>query len=224
MVRMQVTAEPAVPQLVVTSEFAAPRDLLFRAYTDPELLVRWLEPHGLTLTIDHLDLRHGGTWRYIGSDTDGGKYSFRGVFHGTPSPDGIVQTSESDSMPGHVCLETITFTEREGTTTVTQTTVYQSARDRDRVLRYDMAEDIHESVERLEQLLAQLVPVTPTPWGRIDVPYDRRDAAGMAADVTRISPCRHHRGVSRSSHPADSLNVGPFSAAGSPSLSRLSRR
>ena len=90
---------------------------------------------GLTLTIDHLDLRHGGTWRYIGSDTDGGKYSFRGVFHGTPSPDGIVQTSESDSMPGHVCLETITFTEREGTTTVTQTTVYQSARDRDRALR-----------------------------------------------------------------------------------------
>ena len=121
MARMQITAEPAVPQLVVTSEFAAPRDLLFRAYTDPELLVQWLEPHGLALTIDHLDLRHGGTWRYIGSDTDGGKYSFRGVFHGTPSPDGIVQTSESDSMPGHVCLVSIIFTEREGTTTVTQT-------------------------------------------------------------------------------------------------------
>lgn len=48
MARMRVTAEPAVPQLVVTSEFAAPRDLLFRAYTDPGLLVRWLEPHGLT--------------------------------------------------------------------------------------------------------------------------------------------------------------------------------
>ena len=169
MARMQITAEPAVPQLVVTSEFAAPRDLLFRAYTDPELLVRWLEPHGLTLTIDHLDLRHGGTWRYIGSDTDGGKYSFSGVFHGTPSLDGIVQTSESDGMPGHVCLESIIFTEREGTTTVTQTTVYQSAQDRDRVLRYDMAEDIHESVERLEQLLAQLVPATPTPWERMDM-------------------------------------------------------
>jgi hypothetical protein len=73
-------------------------------------------------------------------------------------------------MPGHVCLESIIFTEREGTTTVTQTTVYQSAQDRDRVLRYDTGEDIHESVERLEQLLAQLVPATPTPWERMDVP------------------------------------------------------
>jgi uncharacterized protein YndB with AHSA1/START domain len=160
MARTQITAEPAVPQLVVTSEFAAPRDLLFRAYTDPELLVRWLGPRGLTLTIDHLDSRHGGTWHYIGSDTDGSKYSFRGVFHGTPSPDGIAQTFEFDGMRGQVCLETVTFTEHAGTTTVTQTTVYQSAQDRDRVLRYDMAEDIHEAVERLEQLLAQLVPVT----------------------------------------------------------------
>ena len=67
MATTQITAEPAVPQLVIISEFAAPRDLLFRAYTDPELLVRWLGPRGLTLTIDHLDPRHGGTWRYIGS-------------------------------------------------------------------------------------------------------------------------------------------------------------
>jgi uncharacterized protein YndB with AHSA1/START domain len=156
----QITAEPAVPQLVVTSEFAAPRDLLFRVYTDPELLAQWLGPRGLTVTIDHLDPRHGGTWRYIGSDADGGKYAFRGVFHGVPSPGGIVQTVESEHMPGHVCLQTVTFTEREGTTMVTQNTIYQSAQDRDRVLRYDMAEDIHESIERLEQLLAQLTPMS----------------------------------------------------------------
>ncbi|MGH3194459.1 MAG: SRPBCC family protein [Streptosporangiaceae bacterium] len=156
----QITAEPAVPQLVVVSEFAAPRDLLFRAYTDPELLAQWLGPRGLTLTIDHIDPRHGGTWRYIGSDADGGKYSFRGVFHGPQSPDGIVQTLEFDGMPGHVCLETVTFTERGDTTLVTQNTVYQSVQDRDRVLHYDMAEDINESIERLEQLLAQLVPVS----------------------------------------------------------------
>ena len=160
MATTQITAEPAVPQLVVTTEFAAPRDLLFRAYTDPELLVQWLEPHGLILTIDHIDPRHGGTWRYIGSDARGGKYTFRGVFHGTPSPDGIVQTVESDLMPGHVCLETITFTERGGTTTVTQNTTYPSGQDRDRVLHYDMAEDIHDSIERLEYLLARLVPVS----------------------------------------------------------------
>ncbi|HEU5389329.1 MAG TPA: SRPBCC family protein [Streptosporangiaceae bacterium] len=160
MVTTQIAAEPAVPQLIVTSEFAAPRDLLFRAYTDPDLLAQWLGPRGLTLTVDHLDPHHGGTWRYTGSDAGGNKYFFHGVFHGTPSPDGIVQTVESDGMPGHVCLETVTFTERAGTTVVTQNTVYQSARDRDRALLYDMAEDIHESIERLEQLLARLVPVS----------------------------------------------------------------
>ena len=160
MATTQITAERAVPQLVVTTEFAAPRDLLFRAYTDPELLAQWLEPRGLTLTIDHIDPRHGGTWRYIGADADGSKSTFRGVFHGTPSPDGIVQTVEFDGMPGHVCLETITFTERGDTTTVTQNTIYQSAQDRDRALHYDMAEDIHDSIERLEHLLTRLVPVS----------------------------------------------------------------
>lgn len=160
MATTQITAEPAVPQLIITSEFAAPRDLVFRAYTDPELLAQWLGPRGLTVTIDNIDLRHGGTWRYIGSDADGSKYCFRGVFHGAPSVDGIVQTVEFDGMPGHVCLETLTFAERGETTLVTQNTVYQSVQDRDRVLHYDMAEDINESIERLEELLTRLVPVS----------------------------------------------------------------
>jgi uncharacterized protein YndB with AHSA1/START domain len=108
------------------------------------------------VTIGHLDLRHGGTWRCIGSDADSSKYAFRGVFHGTPSADGIVQTFELEEMPGHVCLQTVTVTEREDTTVLTQSTIYQSVQDRDRVLLYDNAEDIHESIERLEELLARL--------------------------------------------------------------------
>jgi uncharacterized protein YndB with AHSA1/START domain len=146
--------------LVVTSEFAAPRDLLFQTHTDPELMVQWLGPYGLPLTVDHVDPRHGGTWCYIGSDADGSKYSFRGVFHDTPSPYGIVRTVEFDGMPGHVGLETVTFTERGDTTLVTHKTIYQSVQGRDRVLRYDMAEDINESIDRLEELLARLVPVS----------------------------------------------------------------
>lgn len=160
MATTQITAEPAVPQLLVTSEFAAPRDLLFRAYTDPGLLVQWLGPRGLTLTVDHIDPRPGGTWCYIGLDAGGGRRCFRGVFHDTPSPDGIVQTVEFDGMPGHVWLDTVTFTERENTTLVARNTVYQTVQDRDRVLRCDMAEDINESMDRLEELLARLVPVS----------------------------------------------------------------
>lgn len=193
MARTQITAEPTSPQLVVTSEFAAPRDLLFRAYTDPDLLAQWLGPRGLFLTIDHFDPRHGGTWRYTGSAADGTMYSFRGVFHGTPSPDGIVQTIEFDGTPGHVCLDTIAFTERGDTTTVTQNTVYQSSQDRDRVLLYDMAEDISESIDRLEALLARLVPVScpgPAPVPAIARPALMPEPAspGYLHAVTIVAP------------------------------------
>jgi uncharacterized protein YndB with AHSA1/START domain len=155
----QITAEPAVPQIVVTREFAAPRDLLFRAFTDPELLVQWLGSPDLSLTIDHFDARHGGTWRYTSSSPTGDEYSFRGVFHGTPSPDCIVQTFEFEDMPGHVCLETVTFTERGDVTVLTQGIIFQSAADRDAALESNVADGINESMERLDELLARLAPV-----------------------------------------------------------------
>src|SRR5205807_1268215 len=109
-----ITAEPGVPQIVITREFAAPRELLFRAYTDPELLVQWLGPRALTMTVDHFDARHGGTWRYTHRDAGGNEYGFHGVFHGTPSVDGIVQTSEFEGAPGHISLETLVFEEHSG--------------------------------------------------------------------------------------------------------------
>lgn len=137
-----------------------PRELVFRAYTDPGLLVQWLGPRALNVAIDHFDLRHGGTWRYTSSDADGNEYSFHGVFHGMPSPDGIVQTFEFEGMPGHACLETVTFTERAGTTLLTPRTVFQSARDRDTVLQSDMERGINESMERLDELLGRLAPVS----------------------------------------------------------------
>lgn len=156
MPKTQIIAEPAVPQVIVTREFAAPRELLFRAYVDPDLLVQWAGPLGLTMTIDHFDLRHGGTWRYVSSDAHGNEYSFHGVFHGTPSLDGIVETVEFDGMPGHVCMDTVTFTERGNTTVLTQNTVFQTVADRDEALQSNFADGINVSMKRLEQLLARL--------------------------------------------------------------------
>jgi uncharacterized protein YndB with AHSA1/START domain len=156
MAKTQIIAEPAVPQVIVIREFAVPRELLFRAYVAPDLLVQWAGPLGLTMTIDHFDLRHGGTWRYISSDARGNEYCFKGVFHGTPSPDAIVETVEFEGMPGHVCMDTVTFTERGEGTVLTQNTVFQSVADRDEALRSNFAEGINVSMERLEQLLARL--------------------------------------------------------------------
>ena len=159
MATTQIIAEPGVPQLIVSREFLAPRDLLFRAYVDPDLLRQWLGPRRMSMTIDRFDPRHGGMWRFIHSDGGDTDYRFRGVFHGDPSRERIVWTFESEDFPGHICLETVTFGERGGATVVSQNTVYQSVEDRDAAVAAGMEEGINESMERLDELLGRLVPV-----------------------------------------------------------------
>ena len=88
-----LVVEPGKPTLSMTRDFDAPRDLVFRAYTEPELVARWMGPRRLTTEIVEWDVRHGGTWRYLSREADGTAYGFRGVFHGTPTADAIVQTS-----------------------------------------------------------------------------------------------------------------------------------
>jgi uncharacterized protein YndB with AHSA1/START domain len=155
----QIIAEPGVPQLVVSREFLAPRDLLFRAYIDPGLLRQWQGPLRLAMAIDRFDPRDGGTWRFIRSDGDGADHGFHGVFHGDPSRERIVWTFESEDFPGHVCLETLTFGERGDVTVVRQNSVYQSVEDRDAAVASGMEQSINESMERLDELLGRLVPV-----------------------------------------------------------------
>lgn len=153
MAKTQITAEPGIPQIRVAREFDAPPELLFRAYTDPDLLVQWLGPRRLTMTIDRFDLRDGGTWRYIHQDEDGTEYGFHGVFHGTPSPDGIVQTFEFEGAPGHVQMDTVTFEEHGGGTTVRTNSVFQTVEARDAMVEHGMTEGMTEGYERLDELL-----------------------------------------------------------------------
>ena len=158
MAKTQIVAEPGVPQIVITREFDAPRELLFRAHTDAALLVQWLGPRALTLTVDRLEARDGGRWRYIHRDAEGTEYAFHGVYHGTPSPDGIVQTFEFEGAPGHVSLETLTFEDQDGTTLLRQSAVFQSVADRDAALQSGMERGVNEGMERLDELVARLAP------------------------------------------------------------------
>jgi uncharacterized protein YndB with AHSA1/START domain len=155
-----IIAEPGVPQVVITREFDAPRELLFRAHTDPDLLVQWLAPRQLTMTIDRFDLRDGGPWRYQHWEADGTDYAFHGVFHGQPSPDAIVQTCEFEGRPGHVSLWTVTFSEHGDKTLLSHNAVYQSVADRDLGLQSGMEESVSGSMDRLDELLARLAPVS----------------------------------------------------------------
>ncbi len=157
MTEMEVTAEPGVPQILTAREFDAPRDLIYRAFTEPDLLVQWLGPRKYTMTIERFDLRDGGSWRYIHSDDAGNAYGFHGVFHGEPSMDGMVQTFEFEGAPGHVSMDTVTFEERDGGTIVRSNTVFQSVEARDAMYESGMADGMNQGYERLDELLAKLV-------------------------------------------------------------------
>jgi uncharacterized protein YndB with AHSA1/START domain len=156
MANTQITAEPGMPQIIITREFDAPRELVFRAHTDPALLAQWLGPRDLTMTVDQYDVRDGGKWRYVSTDAAGNEYGFRGVFHGTPSPDGIVQTFEFEGVPGHVSLDTLTLQERDGKTLLRSVSSFQSVEDRDGMVTSGMERGVRDSDERLEELLAKL--------------------------------------------------------------------
>jgi uncharacterized protein YndB with AHSA1/START domain len=108
------------------------------------------------MTVERFELRDGGTWRYVHADDAGNAFGFHGVFHGTASLDGIVQTFEFEGAPGHVSMDTVTFEEHDGKTTVRTNSVFQSVIARDAMVESGMAAGMGEGYERLDELLAKL--------------------------------------------------------------------
>ena len=156
MAKTQITADPGMPQIIITREFDAPRDLVFRAYTEPDLLKQWLGPRELTMRVDQYETRDGGRYRYVHIDPDGNEHAFHGVFHGVPSPDGIVQTFEYEGVPGHVALDSTTLEQRGDRTLVRSVSSFQSVADRDGMVASGMEHGVRDSDERLTELLAKL--------------------------------------------------------------------
>jgi uncharacterized protein YndB with AHSA1/START domain len=157
MTELQVTTEPGVPQVLTSRTFDAPRELVYGAFTEPELLLQWLGPRRFTMTIDRYDMRDGGSWRYVHADDAGNEFGFHGVFHGEPSLEGMVQTFEFEGAPGNVQMDTVTFDEHDGVTTVRTNSVFQSVEARDAMVGSGMAEGMGQGYERLDEVLAKLV-------------------------------------------------------------------
>lgn len=148
-----------LPYVDITREFNAPRDLIHRAYTDPELLPQWLGPRNLTMTVEKWDVRDGGAWRYVQTDPDGKDWGFHGVFHGPQTPDQMIQTFEFDGVPGHVSFSELKLEDKDGKTIAKTHVVFMSVEDRDGMVQSGMSTGITEGYERLEELIARLVPV-----------------------------------------------------------------
>ncbi|GGK17883.1 ATPase [Pilimelia terevasa] len=150
----EIITEPGQPTVEIRREFDAPRELVFRAHVDPALLPRWLGPRRLTTRIDRLEARDGGRWRFVHVEEDGTEYGFRGVYHGEPTVEGIIQTWEYEGAPGAVSLEYATFTEVDGRTLLRNFAVYRSVAERDALVASGMADGVEQGMERLTELLA----------------------------------------------------------------------
>jgi uncharacterized protein YndB with AHSA1/START domain len=150
-----VKAEAGNHEIVITHMFDAPRDLVFKLYTNPEMIPQWWGPRRLTTKVDRMEVRPGGQWRFVQHDMDGKEYAFHGVYHEIKQPERTVSTFEWEGMPGHELMETIVFDEVNGKTRVTDSSVFQSVEDRDGMLKQGMEEGSYESSERFAEILAK---------------------------------------------------------------------
>jgi len=157
MSKPEIIIEPNSQEIRINTTYNAPRELVFKAYTDPDLIPQWWGPKNLTTEVDKLDARPGGQWRFLNRDAEGNVYAFRGVFHDVVPSDRIVQTFEWEGMPGHVTLETAVFEDLGGgKTRVAAQSVFQSVEDRDGMAASGMEVGVNDGFERMSELLASL--------------------------------------------------------------------
>jgi uncharacterized protein YndB with AHSA1/START domain len=151
-----VTAEPGVQELFITREFDAPRELVYKAHTDPDLYAQWLGPRGYEMKLETFEPVSGGKYRYTHKDPQGNEYGFHGSFH-EMSPERMVQTFEFDGYPGHVSMDCMMLEELPGDRTkITIQSIFQSVEDRDGMVQAGMEKGVREGYERLDEVLKGL--------------------------------------------------------------------
>ena len=135
--------------------FDAPRDRVWRAFTDPSLLAQWWG-RGNRLVVERFELERGGHWRFVEHGPDG-VHGFEGRFREVTPPTRIVQTFEWDGMPGYVIIETVDFEETgDGRTRIVNLSLFYSTEERDGMLHSGMEEGMNQSYAALDRLLATL--------------------------------------------------------------------
>jgi uncharacterized protein YndB with AHSA1/START domain len=151
---------PSDREVLVERDFDAPRDLVFDAFTKPELVSRWLlGPDGWSMPVCEIDLRVGGAYRYVWrKDSTGAEMGMGGTFREVVRPERIVATERFDEAwyPGEA-VDTTVFEEKAGVTKVTLTVLYVSKDARDTASRSGMEKGMSAGYDRLEQVLASPV-------------------------------------------------------------------
>ncbi len=150
----QFIAEPGKQDILMTAILDASPEIVFRVFCDPTLIPHWWGPAYLTTIVDVMDVRPGGSWRFVQTEPDGQTYAFHGFYHEVVPDQRVTFTFEYEDMPGHILMETVRFEALEGgKTKMIDASVFQSVEDRDGMLQAGMDEGAQESMERFERLL-----------------------------------------------------------------------
>ncbi len=156
-----VVTLPTDTQILITREFDAPKHLVYKAFTTPELVKRWWHAKRGEATVADIDLRVGGAWRWVMIVADGGfEVAFHGEYREIVPDERLVYTEVFEGVPGgddDPAVVTITLTEVGGRTTLTQLTEVSSRQVRDMIIESGMEGGMQDAYDLLEQVAASLI-------------------------------------------------------------------
>jgi uncharacterized protein YndB with AHSA1/START domain len=147
---------PADEQILITREFDAPKDLVYKAFTTPELVSRWWTAKRGEMTTCEIDLQVGGKWRYVMQLPDGMEVGFHGEYREIVPNERIVSTEEFEGMPGEASVNTATFTEEDGRTTLEILVQHKSKATRDAHIESGMEDGLQDAMDLLEEVAVSL--------------------------------------------------------------------
>jgi uncharacterized protein YndB with AHSA1/START domain len=143
---------PTDEQILITREFDAPRHLVYRAWTEPELVGRWWSGNRGEVTVAEVDVRVGGTWRYVMVTDDGFEAAFHGEYREIVPNERIVASEIYEGMPDVEALNTVTFAEADGRTTLTMLVQHASKEARDAHIGSEMEAGMRAAMDLLERV------------------------------------------------------------------------
>jgi uncharacterized protein YndB with AHSA1/START domain len=152
---------PTETQILIAREFDAPKHLLYKAWTTPELIKRWWHAKRGEVTVADVDLRVGGRWRWVMVTPDGFEVAFHGTYREIVPNERLAYTEIYEGAPGgegdEGALNTVTFTEKNGRTTVTNLVQAPNRDVRDAIINSGMEAGMQDAMDLLEQLAISLV-------------------------------------------------------------------
>ena len=147
---------PTEDQILITREFDAPRELVWRAYTEPDLVRRWWHANRGEMTICDIDLRVGGSWRYVMATPEGFEVAFHGEYRELVPHERIVTTEVYEPVPDAEAVDTVEFSEVDGRTTITMVVQHQRKEFRDMHVESGMEDGLQDALDLLEQVAQSL--------------------------------------------------------------------